>query len=405
MIKVLIADDEPRIRRGIKSTINWEENDFELVGEAEDGEEALSLVKEKKPDILFIDICMPFLNGIQLIEEINKVLFNPIIVIVSGYDEFNYVQAALRLKVFDYILKPIDRENFKDLINKVKEEFILRKKENEKENFKQEVLESNISYLKDNFFKAWVSGKFNSDELKLRMENFNFNYNNNMGLALIKILEKNFVGIVNKNEKELVSFGIINIARDFVSSFKNSYVFQYSASRIVIILEVESIKKWKETLIELEENISNLFNIDIIIENSLLDKDPIMIKDTFNKLKKNVVEKSKKTPIVLEVQKYINKNYYNPDLSIEILSNRLGISQTYLTRLLKKELGMNFIDYLTYVRLQNSIELMKDPSIKIYEISSLVGYSTQHYFSNVFKKHMKISPNDYRMCMNNEDKV
>ena len=259
MIKVLIADDEPRIRRGIKSTINWEENDFELVGEAEDGEEALSLVKEKKPDILFIDICMPFLNGIQLIEEINKVLFNPIIVIVSGYDEFNYVQAALRLKVFDYILKPIDRENFKTLINEVKEEFILRKKENEKENFKQEVLESNISYLKDSFFKAWVSGKLNSDELKLRMENFNFNYNNNMGLALIKILEKNFVGIVNKNEKELVSFGIINIARDFVSSFKNSYVFQYSASRIVIILEIESIKKWKETLIGLEENISKLF--------------------------------------------------------------------------------------------------------------------------------------------------
>ena len=55
MIKVLIADDEPRIRRGIKSTINWEENDFELVGEAEDGEEALSLIKEKTPDILFID--------------------------------------------------------------------------------------------------------------------------------------------------------------------------------------------------------------------------------------------------------------------------------------------------------------------------------------------------------------
>ncbi len=405
MIKVLIADDEPRIRRGIKNTINWEENDFQLVGEAEDGEEALSLIKEKTPDILFIDICMPFLNGIQLIEEINKILYNPIIIIVSGHDEFNYAQAALRLRVFDYILKPIDRDNFKALINKVKEEFILRKRKDERENFKKEVLESNIFYLKDNFLKDWLNGKFDANELKVKMENFNFNYTNNMGLALIKILEKNFVGMVNKNEKELISYGVMNISRDFVENFKNSYVFQYSSTRIVIISEVESIIAWRKMLIDLEENIVNLFKIDIIIENSLLDKDPMKAKDIFSKMKKNIIEKSKKTPIVLEVEKYINKNYGNCDLSIEILSNKLGISQTYLTRLLKKELGMNFIDYLTYIRLQNSIELMKEPSIKIYEIANLVGYSTQHYFSNVFKKHTGMSPNDYRMCMNNEDEI
>ena len=249
-----------------------------------------------------------------------------------------------------------------------------------KNNVSTQILEENTKNIEDNY-------------LKLKLKDINLLYS--------KFNEE-------ISNKYLDDDDLLTIVKDKIKEsemFKNSYIFQYSASRIVIILEVESIKKWKETLIELEENISNLFNIDIIIENSLLDKDPIKIKDTFNKLKKNVIEKSKKTPIVLEVQKYINRNYYNPDLSIEALSNRLGISQTYLTRLLKKELGMNFIDYLTYVRLQNSIELMKDPSIKIYEIANLVGYSTQHYFSNVFKKHMKISPNDYRMCINNEDKV
>lgn len=403
MIKVLIADDEPRIRRGIKSIIGFEEDGFELVGEAEDGEEALCLAKEKKPDILLLDICMPFLNGIQLIEELNKVLYNPVVIIISGHDEFNYAQAALRLKVFDYVLKPIDRENFKSLLSKAKKEVILRRKLDERENFKNMVLENNISYLKDNFFKAWLNGKLEADELKIRMENFGINYSNNMGIALIKILEKNFVGIVNKNERELISYGIINFSKEFMSSFNNLYVFQYSSSRVVILCDVESIVPWKKGLLELEEKISSLFRIDIIIENSLLTKNPMEIKNTFNKLKSNVLEKSKKTPIVLEVEKYIKKNYGDENLSIEKLSNKLGISQTYLTRLLKKELGMSFIDYLTYIRIQNSIELMKEPSIKIYEISSLVGYSTQHYFSNVFKKHMGMSPNDYRMCMNNED--
>lgn len=403
MIKVLIADDEPRIRRGIKNTINWEEEGFELIGEAEDGEEALNMAKEKKPDILLLDICMPFLNGIQLIEELNKLLCNPVVIIISGHDEFSYTQAALRLKVFDYILKPIDRDNFRALIFKAKEEVILRKKKNEKESFNNMILENNISYLKDNFFKAWISGKLNSDELKIKMENFNINYSNNMGLSLIKILEKNFVGMVNKNERELISYGIINLSKEVMSNFKNLYVFPYSSSRVVILCNVESIILWKEILVDLEEKITSLFKIDIIIESSLLSNAPMKIKETFNKLKSNVLEKSKKTPIVLEVEKYIEKYYGDEDLSIEKVSNKLGISQTYLTRLLKKELGMNFIDYLTYIRIQNSIELMKEPSIKIYEISRLVGYSTQHYFSSVFKKHMGMSPNDYRMRINNEN--
>lgn len=403
MIKVLIADDEPRIRRGIKSIITWKEEEVELVGEAEDGEEALQLAIEKKPDILLLDICMPFLNGIQLIEELNKVLCNPVVIIISGHDEFNYAQAALRLRAFDYILKPIDRENFNNVFIKAKDEVILRSKKNAKESFKNMVFENNISYLKDSFFKDWLNGKLEADELKIRMDNFNINYSNNKALALIKILEKNFVGIVNKNDRELISYGVVNISKDFMSSFKNLYVFQYSSSRVVILCDVESIRVWKEVLINLEEKISTLFKIDIIIEKSLLSNNPMEIKDTFDKLKSNILEKSKKTPIVLEVEKYIAKNYGDENLSIEKLSNKLGISQTYLTRLLKKELGMNFIDYLTYIRIQNSIELMKEPSIKIYEISRLVGYSTQHYFSSVFKKHMGMSPNDYRMCINNED--
>lgn len=403
MIKVLIADDEPRIRRGIKNIINWEEEGFEIIGEAEDGEEALCIAKENKPDILLLDICMPFLNGIQLIEELNNILYKPIVIIISGHDEFNYAQAALRLKVFDYILKPIDKENLKSLIFKAREEVISRIKSNEIESFKDMVLENNISYLKEEFFKSWLNGKLDRDELNIRMKNFNINYSNNMGLILIKILEKNFVGMVNKNERELISYGIINFSNEFMNKFKDVHVFRYSSTRVVILCNVESIVIWKKALADLEEKISSLFKIDIIVENSLLSKNPMDINEVFIKLKSNVLEKSKKTPIVLEVEKYINKNYGDEKLSVEKLSNKLGISQTYLTRLLKKEIGMNFIDYLTYIRIQNAIELMKDPSIKIYEIANLVGYNTQHYFSNVFKKNMGMSPNDYRAGMNNED--
>src|SRR5271169_4273119 len=83
---------------------------MKVVAEAEDGETALALVKEKKPDILMIDIRMPFLNGLELIEKINEVSRDCIIIVVTGHDEFEYAQRALHLKVFEYVLKPVPRD-------------------------------------------------------------------------------------------------------------------------------------------------------------------------------------------------------------------------------------------------------------------------------------------------------
>lgn len=99
------------------------------------------------------------------------------------------------------------------------------------------VLENNISYLKEEFFKSWLNGKLDRDELNIRMKNFNINYSNNMGLILIKILEKNFVGIVNKNERELISYGIINFSNEFMNKFKDVYVFRY----VTLCQEVNSL--------------------------------------------------------------------------------------------------------------------------------------------------------------------
>lgn len=425
MIKVLIADDEPRIRRGIKKTIGFEsevnkkessketyilanskgsEEKLVLVGEAEDGEGALRIAKEEKPDILFLDICMPFINGIDLIKEIKKVLDNPIIIVISGHDEFNYVQAALRLNIYDYILKPVDKVYFKNLIEKAKREIVLRREAilNNKKN--NNLVSTNIYYLKSNFFIDWINGDITSEELKICLEDIEFNYSNSsMGIIYIRVLENNFKSIKSKNEKDLIDYGIINIIEDKINKSRKGYVFKYSTSKVIIISEVESIKVWMDFVQDLEETIRNLLKVDILIEKSLLPKEPLKLKDVFNNLEKSINERSNKTPIVLEIEKYINKNYSNDKLTIDDVAKNIRISQTYLTRLLKKEIGMSFIDYLTYIRIQNSIELMADPTIKIYEIANLVGYNTQHYFSNVFKKHMGVSPNEYRSYINNEE--
>ena len=131
MIKVFLVEDEIIIRNGIKNSINWEMHGYDFVGEASDGELALPMILEKKPDILITDIKMPFMDGLELSEQVKKVLPATKIMILSGYNEFDYAKMAIKIGVTDYLLKPISSEKLLDAVNKVAEE--IRKEQSEKE--------------------------------------------------------------------------------------------------------------------------------------------------------------------------------------------------------------------------------------------------------------------------------
>ena len=122
MIKVFLVEDEIIIRNGIKNSINWEMHGYDFVGEASDGELALPMILEKKPDILITDIKMPFMDGLELSEQVKKVLPATKIMILSGYNEFDYAKMAIKIGVTDYLLKPISSEKLLDAVNKVAEE-------------------------------------------------------------------------------------------------------------------------------------------------------------------------------------------------------------------------------------------------------------------------------------------
>lgn len=119
MWKVLIADDEPKIRKGLKKILQSFDLDIEIIAEAEDGEIALDLAKEYKPNIILVDINMPFLDGLDFIEKVHDFLPNTIIIIITGYDEFHYAKRAIQLQVFDYLLKPVNSIELKEIILKV----------------------------------------------------------------------------------------------------------------------------------------------------------------------------------------------------------------------------------------------------------------------------------------------
>lgn len=107
-MRIVLVDDEIMIREGFKQLFDWEAHDCEVVGEATDGMEALAKIEELQPDIVIMDINIPILNGLKVIQTSRIRFPDMAFIIVSGYDDFSYCREALHLQITDYILKPVN---------------------------------------------------------------------------------------------------------------------------------------------------------------------------------------------------------------------------------------------------------------------------------------------------------
>ena len=119
-LRVLLVDDEIMIREGFKRLFDWDAHDCEVVGEAADGMEALAKIDSLDPDIAIMDINIPIMNGLKVIQMARLKHPDTAFVIVSGYDDFSYCREALRLQITDYILKPVNYEEFGSCIDNLK---------------------------------------------------------------------------------------------------------------------------------------------------------------------------------------------------------------------------------------------------------------------------------------------
>jgi|GEM_PF-682257 Response regulator containing CheY-like receiver domain and AraC-type DNA-binding domain len=128
MIKIFIIEDEPPFLRAIKQMIEQTNKNYKVIGEALNGEDAFPVIRSLKPDVVFTDINMPVLDGLTLIDMLEDMDPKPITVIISGYKEFEYAKKAIKLGVYDYLLKPVDLEIFENLLNNIYQRFQFEKK-------------------------------------------------------------------------------------------------------------------------------------------------------------------------------------------------------------------------------------------------------------------------------------
>lgn len=159
MLKVFLVEDESIVREGLRDNIPWQQYGYQFVGEASDGEMALPLIQQTKPDVLLTDIKMPFMDGLSLSRIVHQEFPDMKIIIISGYDDFEYARQAIAVGVEQYLLKPITRANLQKVLTQLKTKIETeREQRNYQEKYQSETREHE-QFSRTNFFVRVFEGR------------------------------------------------------------------------------------------------------------------------------------------------------------------------------------------------------------------------------------------------------
>jgi len=332
MLRVLLADDEYLEREALKIILNEGIEDAVIVGEAQTGKTAVELFQAHQPNLIFMDIKMPVMDGLDATEIIKKQNQDTIIIILSAYESFQYAQKALRLGADDYILKPARPE---DIIAAVKKQMNMQKMVVER----SVVLDNLLHYIhKENYKEA-------RKELKQILMQLSSQY----GEQPEKLVD---------NSHEVAS-KMIFIAEQQGIMIKDTFA-----------AALEDMNRFtiEEVLFKILDHI-----FEAIINGSSMDENS-SIQGVLN---------------------YIEKNFQK-GITLEEVAEYAHLSPYYLSKLFKKEQAVNFVNYVMERRIELAKELLANTDMPILNIALELSYNEPNYFSKVFKKIAGKTPTEYR---------
>jgi two-component system response regulator YesN len=219
MYKLLIVEDEPSFREGILTMIDWESEGIRVIGTASNGRKALEMMDSELPDILLTDIRMPKMSGLELIEETQKREIDLIPVLLTGYSEFEYAQRALKLGVFDYILKPCNPKQVREVILRVKDELIRKRSQASQVNRLERQWIANVRAIKEDRLLKWLkSASRNADERIVEIAEYGIKLTDKPVLAIVFRFDSKELNALayEENDLNLIRYAASNIMEETI---------------------------------------------------------------------------------------------------------------------------------------------------------------------------------------------
>lgn len=253
-IKVFLVEDEMVIRRGIKNSIDWEKEGYIFCGEASDGELAYPMIIKEKPDILITDVRMPFMDGLELCKLVKEELPNIKILILSGYDEFDYAKEAIRLGVTEYLLKPISSGKLLEALNGVSESIRREKEDKDLVRKYMEEMRENTEHEKQKFFEQMIAGNLSmADALETGKK-----YEMSLSAGMYNLLLFRFtLGEENRKSGELLGEAEYAIKK-LTERLEYVFEFQRDVEGWAFLLMADNEEQMSERVKELSKDLEEI---------------------------------------------------------------------------------------------------------------------------------------------------
>ena len=237
MYRIVIADDEPLIIRGLKKMMKWGAMDTEVVGQAEDGDQLLNLLDTLEPDIIISDISMPEKTGLDVLKEISKRKLKTKVIFLSGFQEFSYAKEAVTYGAVDYLLKPVSVEELESAINRAKNQIIQEQPE-----AVWKIEQQNV----ENVFKEMNTFPVKRKKRKLHISQELLNEGKYFA-GICFVLKGDLVQrIQDSNRFELMRFAVFKEIEEYLEENRNGFVTKRSENSSNIILALHSTDTQRE---------------------------------------------------------------------------------------------------------------------------------------------------------------
>jgi len=261
MIKILIIDDEPIIREGLQRTINWEHLHCKIIGEAENGVEAIEKINTLVPDIVITDIMMPGLSGLELTKYVKDNYPHIKIIFLTGYNNFSFAQQAIKLGAFDFLLKPTNTEDLEKIIIKARDEIIKASEELQKQENMRKMMDASLPMLKDKFISDLLYSNITSvDEINRKMHFFGINIDAFIVLCMEIDNYNKAVEEVTEEDKFIYMFYIKEKINELLNRCRIQSIISCNLNTFSVILQFkkdESEELLKDSVISLAEELRN----------------------------------------------------------------------------------------------------------------------------------------------------
>jgi two-component system response regulator YesN len=240
--KLILVDDEEEVRQGVLRKIQWDEYGFQVIGEAENGKEALEIAEKVIPDVILTDIKMPFMDGLELAKVMKERYPTTKIIVLTGFDEFEYAHKAIKLNVTEYVLKPISASELIEVLVKVKREIDEEIAEKEDLDALREHYRKSIPILKEKFLTSLITSTIEKEEIEERALSYGINLHGN-GFVTSVISIDSSVDSLNgglHEEKELLKFAVLNIVDEILEKHSPGMAFLHNEQIVFVTVCKES---------------------------------------------------------------------------------------------------------------------------------------------------------------------